>query len=78
MKLQHLSMFKYADNDNGFIQCTIKPMYQNDFEALGFVDSVDRLEKPVKKKSKKVKHEDNQGESSQGRLSVDSDQWAND
>ena len=45
VELQHICMFKPADNENGFIQCTIKPKYRDDFEELGFVDHVSRLKK---------------------------------
>ena len=48
-----LSMFKYADNEQGFIQCTIKGIYRSDFFELGFVDSVDLIKKPSSKKPKK-------------------------
>lgn len=45
VELQHVCMFMTADNEHGFIQCTIKPRYRDDFEALGFVDHVSRLKK---------------------------------
>lgn len=40
-KIQHLTMFKQADNENGFIQCVIGPQFVKDFTDLGFVTSVD-------------------------------------
>lgn len=39
----HSTMFMKASNEQGFIQCTIKPEQQTYFEDLGFVDSLDKI-----------------------------------
>lgn len=65
-ELQHVCMFKSAKD--GFIQCTIKPIYKGDFEALGFVDSVDQL--------KKAKTNDKQRRTSKRNLRTDADKRA--
>ena len=52
MRLQHLCMFLKANNEHGFIQCTIKPQYKKDMERLGWVDHIDDLPKDKPKKNK--------------------------
>lgn len=58
MKLQHVCMFLKSDNENGFIQCTIKPIHKRAFEALGFVDDVEFLPKDEPKKRKRRSKEE--------------------
>lgn len=48
--MQHLSLFKYSTNELGYIQCVIAPKFKEEFEALGFVDSVDKVKKPTRRK----------------------------
>lgn len=57
MRNQHMCMFLRADNEHGFIQCTIKPQYRKDFEALGFVDHVDDLPQDKPKRKRRTKEE---------------------
>lgn len=49
-----LCMFKYADNEDGYIQVTIANRYIADLESLGFVDNINAIVKP-KKQTKKQK-----------------------
>lgn len=42
-------MMKYADNEQGHIQCVINSKFKDEFLALGFVDHIDKVEKPIKK-----------------------------
>ncbi|CAM0101371.1 hypothetical protein PODOV084v1_p0004 [Vibrio phage 340E47.2] len=44
MHKQHLSMFKKADNEQGYIQCVIGDGFKHEFMSLGFVTSVDDLD----------------------------------
>ena len=54
MSSQHVCMFIRADNEHGFIQCTIKPAYRRAFEDLGFVNDVSMLpDKPKRKRRTK-------------------------
>jgi len=53
-KNDYLCMFKYSDNDKGYIQCTIANEFIADFESLGFVDNINAIVKP-KKQTKKQK-----------------------
>ena len=47
-------MFHRADNEHGFIQCTIKPEQKKEFEKLGFVEDIMYLpEKKTKKRKNK-------------------------
>jgi hypothetical protein len=52
MNIQHYSMFKRADTETGYVQCTIKPIYRKEFIKLGFVDNVNDLPERKRKKSK--------------------------
>jgi len=54
--MRHRTMLKYSDNDKGFIQCVIRDDVKSDFESLGFVDHIDKVKKPVKRK-KAVKND---------------------
>ena len=76
MRLQHLGMLKRADNERGFIQCTIKPEYRKEFEALGFVDHIDLLPKLVKTKVETDGNSE-QGRSSKRHVSTDKNKRAN-
>jgi len=51
-ELSHFSMFRFANNDTGYVQCVIKPAYKSDFEAMGFVDHPDKLKPVVKEEVK--------------------------
>ena len=57
MSLQHVCMFHRADNEQGFIQCTIKPAQRRDFEALGFVNDVTMLPEDKPKRKRRTKEE---------------------
>lgn len=67
--MQHKTMFFPFDNDNGFIQCVIKPEQWEAFESLGWVDNVERL-KPVETKESKKKRKRRE---SQELLNLDND-----
>lgn len=49
-KREVFSMLKYADNDQGYIQCVIKARFKADFIELGFVDHIDKVKKPRKQR----------------------------
>ena len=55
--LQQVCMFIKADNEQGFIQCTIKPIFQSDFERLGFVDNVSDIEKEKQRRTRRTKEQ---------------------
>lgn len=55
--LQQVCMFIQADNEQGFIQCTIKPSFEADFEKLGFVDNVNDIGKVKPKRKRRSKEE---------------------
>ena len=48
--LHRLDMYKRVNGE--FIKCTIEHVYIDAFTTLGFVDHVDKLPKPRKKKVK--------------------------
>ena len=50
-----MSMFKYADNDLGYIQVLINSDNKKELESLGFVDQLDKVKAPTKKKTVKAK-----------------------
>ena len=52
MKIQHITMFKYVSASKT-VQCVISVESKADFEKLGFVDSVDKVKKPTRKKAVK-------------------------
>ena len=52
-KREVFCMFKYADNDLGYIQCTIKREFKADFIKLGFVDHIDKLARTKKTRKEK-------------------------
>lgn len=54
MSNQHLCMFIRSDNEQGFVQCTIKPEHKKAFFDLGFVDNIEYLPAPKRKRVKKV------------------------
>jgi hypothetical protein len=56
-KRELFGMFKPAKNELGYITCIIKREYKDDFIKLGFVDNVEKLEKP---KQKRVKSNEDQ------------------
>ena len=41
--MRHVSMFFPCNNERGYIQCVIQDIYKDDMEALGWVDSGDKL-----------------------------------
>jgi hypothetical protein len=43
-------MYKYAPNDDGYIQCTINFKYREAFEKLGFVGNAADIKKPGRKR----------------------------
>lgn len=43
-----MSMFKYSDNELGYIQITTNSGNEKELSKLGFVDNVEKLTKPVK------------------------------
>jgi hypothetical protein len=51
--MQHLSMFKYCENELGYIQCVIKQDFKSAMEKLGFVDHIDKVKKPTTRSRKK-------------------------
>jgi hypothetical protein len=53
-KREVFSMLRYADNDQGYIQCVIKARFKADFIKLGFVDHIDKVKKPKKRAPNKV------------------------
>lgn len=48
--MQHISLFKYSKNELGYIQCVIAGKFKEEFEALGFVDHIDKVKKPTRRK----------------------------
>ena len=52
-KREVFCMFRVADNDLGYIQCTIKREFKAEFIKLGFVDHVDKLTRAKKTQKKK-------------------------
>lgn len=54
IEIRHYSMFRVSsENEQGYIQCVIKPAHREAFEKLGFRSSIDdaRKVKVVKKKA---------------------------
>lgn len=49
--VQHVSMFKAANNKLGYMQCVIGPQFVEDFEKDGFVTSPDKIQKKAPKKA---------------------------
>lgn len=43
-------MFKYSTNELGYIQCVIKSCDKEEYESLGFVDHIDKVKKPSRRK----------------------------
>lgn len=50
-KREVFCMMKYADNEQGYVQCTIKAEFKAEFIKLGFVDHIDKVRKPKKQKA---------------------------
>ena len=48
-----MTMFKYSVNDLGYFQVTTNSDNKKELEALGFVDHVDKVKAPVRRKVKK-------------------------
>ena len=48
----HLSLFKYSTNDKGYVQCVIRAEFKEEFAAMGFVDSIDKVKKTTRRKKK--------------------------
>ena len=46
----HLSLFKFSSNSRGYVQCVIKDEFIEEFKAMGFVDHIDKVKKPTKRK----------------------------
>ena len=44
-------MFKYSNNDLGYIQVITNSGNKKELESLGFVDHIDKVKKPKAKKS---------------------------
>jgi hypothetical protein len=59
-KREVFNMLRYADNEQGFIHCTIKAEFKADFIKLGFVDHIDKVKKPKKQHTNKVKTNEDQ------------------
>ena len=51
--MQHITMFKY-DRELNDIRCVIAVELKKKFEALGFVDHIDKVKPPVKRTRKKA------------------------
>ncbi len=47
-----INLFKYSDNEEGFISCLVKDRYVDEFKTLGFCENPDDVKKPTKKKAK--------------------------
>jgi hypothetical protein len=50
----HITMFKYCDA-NGHIRCVIAGHFKAEFEQLGFVDHINKVKAPVKRRRKAKK-----------------------
>lgn len=72
-KREAFSMLRYADNDQGYIQCVIKARFKADFIKLGFVDHIDKVKKPRKQRAKKVETNDNERLDSQRDIQLNED-----
>lgn len=48
--MKHLSVFKYSTNEHGYVQCVIKDCFKEEFAAMGFVDHIDKVKKPTRRK----------------------------
>jgi len=48
--IEHVSFFKYASTDEGFIRCIAHIKYKAEFEKMGFVDHPDKMKKPGRRK----------------------------
>ena len=46
----HTSVFKYSSNELGYVQCVIKDVFKEEFAAMGFVDHIDKVKKPSRRK----------------------------
>lgn len=56
--MSHISMLKYSQNDLGYIQVVTNAANKKELESIGFVDHVDKVKSPVKKKPVKVVKKD--------------------
>ena len=55
MKDRHRTMLKKANNELGYVMCVIGPKFVKEFEAMGFVDHIDKLNKSDSKSKKSKK-----------------------
>lgn len=53
-----ISLFKYSDNDEGFIAVIVRERYVDELKEMGFVGSADEVKKPRKQRSPNKKKED--------------------
>ena len=50
--MTHMTMLKYSTNEQGYIQIVTNSDNKKELEALGFVDHIDKVKAPIKRKAK--------------------------
>ena len=52
--MSHCTMLLFSKNDSGYIQVITNSENKNELEKIGFVDHIDKVKAPKKRKAKAV------------------------